>query len=177
MTTPTQRSSSRQIESIRSPSATSIRGCVEHALRELARHAVARGRAARVHDAASAVAAFETEAVVELDAELDEVADTSRSLGREDLDRARAAEATAGAKRVLGMQRRVVVLPDRGGDASLREEARGREQRPLRQDEHVALGRGAERGEEPRHASSDDDERELAIVTCLSGIPHGSFSL
>ena len=48
---------------------------------------------------------------------------------------------------------------------------------PFVSDEHVALGRGTEGGEESCHASSDDDERELAIVTCLSGIPHGSFSL
>jgi hypothetical protein len=150
---------------------------LQYALRELARHTVARGRTARMHHAASAVSTFETETVVELDAELDEIANTSRGRGCEDLDRTRAAQATSGAKRVLGMQGRVVVLAHCRGDAPLREQARGREQRPLRHDEHVALGCGTEGGEESCDASSDDDERELAIVTCLSGIPHGSFSL
>ena len=134
----------------------------EHALGELSRHAVAGRSAARVHDAATAVTAFETQAVVELDAELDEVADASRRLLGENGHRARTAEAATGAERVLRVQRRSVVLAHRGRDPSLREQARRRQKRPLREDEDVALGRGAERREEAGDTASHDDERELA---------------
>jgi len=80
-----------------------------------------------VNDATPTVAALEAEAFVELDAELDEVADARRSLVRQNLDCARAAEAPARTERVLGVERRIVVLPDSGGDAALSEEARRRE--------------------------------------------------
>ena len=148
----------------------------EHALGELARHAVAGRGAARVHDAPPAVASLETEAVVELDAELDEVADARRRLLGEHGDGARAAEAAARAERVLRVQGRVVVLAHGGGDPALCEQARRGEERPLREDEHVALARGAERGEEAGDAAAHDDEREL-VIAVSSGIAHGSFSL
>ena len=170
MTTPTQRSSSRQTESIRSPSATRIRGCASDALGELARDAVARRGAARMHDAPAAVAALEPEAVVELDAELDEVADARGRLVGQHRDGARPAEAAARAERVLGVQRRSVVLPDRRRDPALREEARRREQRPLREHEHVALGGGAERREEPGDAAADDDERQARVSWPYSAV-------
>ena len=123
------------------------------------------------------MAPLEAQTVVELDTELDEVADARGGFRGEHLHRARAAQTAPGAKGVLRMELRIVVLPDRGRDASLCEQARRREKRPLREDEHVTLGCGAERGEQPCDASTDDDERELAIVTCLSRIPHASFSL
>ena len=126
VTTPTQRSSSRQTDSIRSPSATRDPRMREHALGELPRDAVAGRGAARVHDAAAAVAALEAEAVVELDTELDEIADPRGRLVGQHGDGARPAEPAAGAQRVLRMERRVVVLPDRGRDAALGEQARGR---------------------------------------------------
>ena len=164
VTTPTQRSSSRQTREHPLALGDLDSRVREHALGELARHAVARRRAARVHHATPAVSSFETQAVVELDAELDEIADASRRLLGENVDGARAAEATARAERVLGVQGRVVVLAHGRGDASLREQARRGEKRPLREDEHIALARGAERGEEAGDAASDDDERELADV-------------
>ncbi len=133
----------------------------EHALGELARDAVPGRRAARVDDAPAAVAALEAEAVVELDAELDEVADPRRRLLGQHRDGARAAEPAACSQRVLRVQRRVVVLPDGGRDAALREQARRREQRPLREHEDVALGGRAERREEAGDAAADDDERQL----------------
>ena len=149
----------------------------EDALGELARHAIARRSATRMHDASPAVTAFETEPIVELDAELDEVANSGRSLLCENFHRARAAQTAARPQGVVGMERRIVVLTHRGRYAALGEQARRREQRSLRQDENVVLGSSAQRGEEPRHASADDDERRLAIGPCLSGIGHGSFSL
>ena len=149
----------------------------EHSLGELARHAIARRRATRVHDPPSGVAPFETESIVELDAEFHEITDTGRGLRSEDLDRARATQATACPQGVLSVELRIVVLAHRGRDAALGKQARRREQWPLRHDENLVLCGGAQRGEETRHASADDDERNLAIGTCLSGIGHGSFSL
>ena len=130
-----------------------------------------------MNDTATAVAALEAEPFVELDPELHEVAYARRSLVGENLHRARPAETTSCAERVLGMERRIVVLPHRRRDPALGEETRRREEWPFREDEHVALGRCAQRGEEPRHASADDDERDFAIGRCLSVIGHGSFSL
>jgi hypothetical protein len=130
---------------------------VEDALRELAGHAVACSRTSRMDDPPSAVPAFEAEPVVELDAELHEIADPCRRLVREHGHGARATEPATRAQRVLGVQRWIVVLPDRCGDAALREEARRREERSLREDEHVALGRGAQGCEEPRYSAPDDD--------------------
>ena len=75
------------------------------------------------------------------------------------------------------MERRVVVLPHRSCDAALGEEARRREERPLREHEDVALGRRAQCREEPCDAAADDDERELGVVACISGYAHGSFRL
>ena len=134
----------------------------EHALGELPRDAIAGRRSTRMHDATAAVAALEPEAVVELDAELDEVADARRRLVRQDGDGARPAEPAARAERVLRVERRIVVLPHRGRDAALGEEARGREQRPLREHEHVALGGRAQCREQPGDAPADDDERQLS---------------
>ena len=75
------------------------------------------------------------------------------------------------------MERRVVVLPHRGSNAALGEEARGREQRTLREDEDVALGRRAQCREEPCDAPADDDERQLRVAAYVSRFAHGSFRL
>jgi hypothetical protein len=128
-------------------------------------------------DATAAVPAFEAETVVELDPELHEIADPSWRLFREHRYRAGPAQAATRAQRVLGVQERIVVLPDRRGDAALGEEARRGEQRPLREDEHVALRSRAESCEEPCDSAADDDERELTVVACIRGDAHGSFSL
>ena len=149
----------------------------EDAFRELAGDAVAGRGASCVHDATEAVSTLEAEALVELDTELDEIADPCGCLVGQHRDGARATEPAAGPKRVLGMQRRVVVLPHCCCDAALGEEARGREQRSLRENEDVTLGRSTERGEEPGDASADDDERELGVLACISGYAHGSFRL
>ncbi len=134
---------------------------VEDALCQLAGHAVSGGGAPRMDDSAAAVPAFEAEILVELDPELHEIADPRRRLVREHGHGARAAEATTRAQRVLGVQGWVVVLPDRGGDAALGEQARRGEERSLREDEDVALGRGAEGCEEPSDTAPDDDECEF----------------
>jgi hypothetical protein len=150
---------------------------VEDAFRELAGDPVAGGGAPGMDDSAAAVPAFETEAVIELHAELHEIADPCGRLVREHGHGARATEPATRAQRVLGVQRRIVVLSDRGCDAALGKEARRREERSLREDEDVALGRGAQGCEEPRYSATDDDERELAVTICIEGHAHGSFSL
>ena len=104
VTTPTQRSPSRQTEIIRSPSATVIRGCASDALGQLACDPVTGRGAASVHDTAPAVSSLEAEAVVELHPELDEIADSRRRLVGEHRHGARTTEATSGAKRVLGVK-------------------------------------------------------------------------
>ena len=98
-------------------------------------------RAAGVDDAATRVPALEAEAVVELDAEVDEIGDPGRRLVRETRDCARPAEPAARCERVLSVQGRVVVLAQRGSDAALREIAGRRAQRPLREQEDVCLAR------------------------------------
>ncbi len=149
----------------------------EHALGELASDTVSRRSAAGVDDAAPAVAALEPEPLVEVDAELDEVADARRRLVRQHLDGTRPTQPAARAQRVLGVQRRCVVLPHRGGDTALREEARGRQQRALREDEDVALGRRTQGGEETGDPPADDDEREIGLRACMRAVRHGSFRL
>jgi hypothetical protein len=87
------------------------------------------------------------------------------SLG-EDGDGARAAEATAGRDRVLGVQSRIVVRADRGGDSTLREVTRGRLDRALREHDDVGLAGGAESGVEARDAPADDEK--IAVSPMLS---------
>jgi hypothetical protein len=147
----------------------------EHTLGELSRYAVSRRSATCVHHATPAVASFETQTVVELHAELDEVADAGRRLLREHGHCARAAEAAPRAERVLRVERRVVVVAHGSGDPSLCQQACRGQERPLREDENITLTRCAERREEAGDSATDHDERELA--TCISGISHGSFSL
>ena len=149
----------------------------EDALGELPRDTIARRGTSGVHDAPAAVAALEAEAFVELDPELHEIADPRSRLVGQHRDGARTAEPAARSQRVLRMERRVVVLAHCGRDATLGEQARGREQRPLREHEDVALGRGAQCREEPCDAPADDDERQLRVVACVSKFAHGSFRL
>ena len=149
----------------------------EHALGELPRDPVPRRGSARVHDAPSAVATLEAETLVELDAELDEVADARGRLLRQHGDGARAAEPATGAQGVLRVQRRRVVGAHRGGDPALGEEARRREERPLGEHEHVAFRGRAQRREEAGDAAAHDDERKLGVAGDISGFAHGSFSL
>ncbi len=54
--------------------------------------------------------------------------------------------------------------PDRGGDPTLGEEARRREERPLREHEHVAFRGRAQRREEAGDAAAHDDERKLGVA-------------
>ncbi len=75
------------------------------------------------------------------------------------------------------MERGIVVLTDRGRDASLGKETRRREERPLGEHEDVSLGRSAQSREEPRDSAADDDERQLGIAACISRFAHGSFRL
>ena len=87
--------------------------------------------AARVDDAPVRVAALAAEVVVELDAELDEVGDPRGRLLGQRANGALAAEAAAGAQRVLGVQARRVALAERRRDAALRVVAVRREDGPF----------------------------------------------
>ena len=151
----------------------------EHLLGQDARDPVARRRAARMHDPPPAVASLEPEPLVEDDAELDEILDPRGRLVGQDSNRRRPTEPATRTQRVLRMQCGRVVRTDGRCDATLREQARRGEQRALRQHEHVALGRSAERREEPGDASADDDERQLLVSPRIGfdAHAHGSFRL
>jgi hypothetical protein len=117
---------------------------VEDALGECVRDLASSRRAARVHDTGARVSAFEPEAEVELDSQIGEVGNARGRFVGEDGDGARAAEATARRDRVLGVQSRIVVRADCGGDSALREVTRSCLDRALRQHDHVGLVGGAE---------------------------------
>jgi hypothetical protein len=146
---------------------------VEDAVGQHARDTVACRGTARMDNAPAAVAALEAEALVELDAQLHEVADPGRGLARERGDGARARQPSPGAQSVLCVKRGGVVLPDRCCDPALRERAGRRAERSLRQHEHLALGRGAERREQPGDSAADDDE----VHVLSPELTHGSFRL
>ena len=86
-----------------------------------------------------------------------------RLLGQ-DAHGARAAQAPAGAERVLLVQSGGVVRPDRGRDAALREPARRREDGPLRDDARRAPRPPRERRGQTGDAGSDDDDVVRAIL-------------
>src|SRR6187399_1515902 len=106
---------------------------VEHTFGERVRDLAAGGRAAGVHDTGARVSAFEPKAEVELDSQIGEVLDARGRLVGEDGDGTRAAETPPRRDRVLGVQSRIVVRADRGGDSALREVTRSRLDRALRQ--------------------------------------------
>ena len=90
-----------------------------------------------------------------------QVGDPRRRLLGQHADGALAAEPAAGAQRVLGVQRRTVVVGERRGDAALRVPAvRGRDRR-LREQEHVRLVGRAQRRVEPGDSPADDDQTPL----------------
>ena len=149
----------------------------ENTLGQGPRDAVARRRAARMHDAAAAVATLEPEALVELDAQLDEVADPCRRLARERRDRARTREPATGAQRVVRVEGRRIVVADGGCDPALRERARRGEERALGENQHVAVGGRTERCEEPRYPATDDEEVDVVVARGLGHLAHGSFRL
>jgi hypothetical protein len=149
----------------------------ENTLREHPSDPIACCSAAGVDDAPTAMAAFEAEPFVELDAELDEIANSYRRLFGEHLYCAPAAESTASANRVLGMKRWGIVVSYGCRNPTLGELAVGREERSLRENEHVALGGRAQGRDEPGDSAADDDETECFGVRCAVFRAHASFSL
>ena len=149
----------------------------EHALGEHARDAVSGRGAARMDDAPTAVAALEPEPLVELDAELDEIADARGRLHGQRVHRARAAEPPASTHGVLRMQLGRVVVSHRGCDAALGERAGRREQRSLRDEEDVRVARRAQRADEARDAAPDDEEVGSILGARCLVVAHGSFRL
>ena len=126
--------------------------------------------AAGVDDAAHRVAAFAAEVVVELDAERDEVGDARRRLLGEHGDRALAAEPAPRAERVRGVQLRGIALADRGGDAALRVPAVRGGDRRLREQQHVRLGGGVERGGQSGDAAADHDQAVRSTLAHVARI-------
>ncbi len=123
-----------------------------------------------VDDPAHRVAAFAAEVVVELDPPRDELGDACRRLLGENGDRALAAEPTARAKRVGGVQRRGIALADRGGNAALRVPAVRGGDRRLREQEHVRLDGGFERGGQSGDAPADHDQAVRSTLARVARI-------
>ena len=119
--------------------------------------------ASRMHDAAARVPALAGETLVELDPELDELGDPRRRLSGQELDRARAAEAAAGGERVVGVEPRVVVRADGGGDAALGRPAVRGVDRALRDDQRrpARVGGGECRAEA---CDSGPDDRDIGFL-------------
>ena len=106
VTTPTQRSSAVASASMRSPSSTRMRGCAStRSARTRATRSPGR-RSSGMNDAAARVRALEAEALVELDAEIHEVADPRGCLVGENRDRRSPGEPASGGERVGRVQGR-----------------------------------------------------------------------
>ncbi len=108
------------------------------------------------------------EAVVEPHAELAQPRDPRGRLVVEELDRARPADAATGRERVRDVERRVVALADRRGDAALGRVAVRRGVGRLREDGHRgAFVGGGESGGEAGDPGSDDGDVDLVAF-----LPH-----
>ena len=138
----------------------------EDALRKHSRHTLAGRGAVGVDDPPPAVAALEAEPLVELHSELHEVADSRGSLLGQSADRARTRQVAARAERVLGVERRIVIVADCSCDPALRKRARRGEKRPLGEDEDIALGGSAERGKQSCDPTPDHDEVDVRLAMC-----------
>ena len=149
----------------------------ENTLCERASDPVTGGSAAGVHDPSPAVPTLQAEPLVELDAELDEIADPRGSLLRQGGNRARPAQPATGPERVFGVQCGRVVVRHGRRDPALGELAVRGQKRPLRENEHLALGGCAQGRGEPGHSTADDDEVECLLVTYPVSGAHASFSL
>ena len=73
-------------------------------------------------------------------------------------DRGGAAEPAAGGERVVGVESRIVVGADGGGNPALGGVAVGGEERSLRHEEHVGVAGGPECRVQTGDAAADDDE-------------------
>ena len=131
-----------------------------HALGKDGRDRLAGLGAVRVDDPATRVAALAAEAVVELDAELDELLDARGRLVDEHRDGALAAEPAAGIERVFGVKCRRVPLPDRSRHAALRVPAVRRVDGGLREQQHVGLLGCVQCRRQTGHSAADHEQPE-----------------
>ena len=135
----------------------------QHRLGEHARDLPAGRGAADAEHTPPRVAALEPELLVEVNAEVGEVDDPcGRFLGQHSHGRL-ATEPAAGGQRVRRVQCRGVVRAGCRRDAALREPARAREDRALRDEQHARLRRRAQRSVEPCDTAPDDDQ---VVVSC-----------
>ena len=87
-----------------------------------------------------------------------QLAHARRPLLHQHLDRGGVAQRGAGGEGVLAVERRRVAGTERGGDPALGVGGGAVEQRPLGQQEHVAVLRRAPRGVQSRDAAADHEE-------------------
>ena len=104
------------------------------------------------------MATLEAELDVELDAQVDEIGDPGRRLGRESGDGARPTEAPPRFERVGSVLGRIVVLAQRGSDAALRQITGRRAQRPFRDQRHLCLAGDTQGRVQTCDASAHDHE-------------------
>ena len=155
----------------------------EDALREDVRNAPAGLGAAGVDDPRTRMASLEAELAIELDAQVDEIGNPRRRLGRESGDSARAAEAPPCFERVGSVVRRIVAFAQRSCDTALRQITRRRAQRPLRDQRHVCLAGDTQGCVQAGDAPADDHEiaavhfRLLWSRVHVSGCLSASFRL
>jgi hypothetical protein len=149
----------------------------KNALGEHSGHAVAGGSAACVHDSSPTVPAFEAKPFIELDAELDEIANSGRRFLGQHRDRASPAQPATRPQGVFGVKRGRIVVADSRRDSTLGEHARGREKRPLRENQNVAIGGRAQGCNEPGDSAANDDEIEFFLTRCAVFCAHASFRL
>ena len=102
--------------------------------------------------------ALAAEVVVELDPELDEGVDAGGRLLGERPHRTLTTEAAPGAERVLGVQHRLVVFGERGGDTALRLPGIRRGDGALGEEQDVGLFGGRQGGVEPGDSAAGDHD-------------------
>jgi 3-dehydroquinate synthase len=135
--------------------------CVQHAANGVRGLTPERGPAARIE--------------IESRAPVDELAHVARTFLDEDAHRRFVAQAVAGARRVGCVQRRRVVVSNRGGNAALRVSGVALGRIGLGENEHASGGSEANRGAQPRNSAADDDE-VVSQTEVLSYHPHPTRS-
>ena len=93
---------------------------------------------------------------IEGDTERDEVENARGPLLRQHANGRRVAQPGPGVERVARVQLRTIVAEHRSRDTALRPRRRTRGQHVFRDDRHIVVPRGPDRGDEPGHAAADD---------------------
>jgi hypothetical protein len=133
---------------------------------------LARGATAGVQNAPPCMAGLQTQVISKRNARVAQVAQCRRGGAGEDLNGARVVQPGAHIERVHGVQRRGIIIADRGRYTTLRARAGPRQQRPRRQhsDARAEVGR-TQRGRQPGGTRTHDHdiERRLSHAHEASG--------